>query len=129
MTNEQMLGKISEINRLLKLDFSNLQSWKDIERNFPLNTVVDINGTVNTCLIKEDNRIQFNTIIPAGKKFPNHWHDFHEICTVLRGELIDKCSGKVWKSGEVVVFEPFQEHMPAAYGNQELRVIVNFYKT
>lgn len=129
MTNEKILGKISEINRLLNLDYSNLQSWKDIERNFKVGVPVSINGTSNTCLRKTKNSIQINTIIPPGESFPNHWHDFSERCTVLRGELIDKNTGKIWKSGQVVIFEPFQEHLPAAHGEQEVRVIVDFYKT
>jgi anti-sigma factor ChrR (cupin superfamily) len=56
----------------------------------------------------------FLTDVDADCFFGIHEHDAVELCKVLKGNLIDKVSGKEYQAGEFARFEKGQKHKPGA---------------
>lgn len=122
-------GLIDEIDQLINLDFSNLQSWKSTYENWKVGESKSVQGSGNTKIYQDKKMMRFITVIPPLVEFPDHWHDCVEVCYVLSGILGDKKSGINWKKDEKAIFSKGNSHIPYnPSSDTDLYMIVEFFK-
>lgn len=129
MLSSKINQKIVEIEKALnnrtRMTYENFQPWSVFD-NVKVGDVLLINNTKNKCAVKESKRMEFETLIPPGAGFPEHWHDFIENLTILSGTYTDVTSGLVVPSGETVHYEPGDVHQPENHHKDNLLIEVIF---
>ena len=127
--NKKIDGLIDEIDKLINLDFSNLQSWKSTYETWGVGESKSVGGSGNTKIFQDEKMMRFITVIPPLVEFPDHWHDCIEVCQILSGELADKLSGARWSKDEKAIFPIGSPHVPYNPSpGKDLYMIVEFYK-
>lgn len=122
-------GLIDEIDQLISLDFSNLQSWKATHRDWKVGESRSVQGSGNTKIYQNEIMMRFFTVIPPLVEFPDHWHDCVEICQIQAGVLGDKKTGARWHVNQTAVFPKGIPHIPYNPSpDTSLYMIVEFYK-
>jgi len=112
-------------------NFTNLITWDAIyDDKWKQGQMMDLHGTLNIKVVSNDYHMRFVTIIPPGKGFtPPHFHDYVEVCTVIRGELHDSLTGIKTGEGEELVYDSMEPHEPENVSKNDCALFVDFVNT
>ena len=89
------------------------------------------NGVEFVKISENKNKMVFHTVMVEGGTFSEHFHDWVEICTVLKGQLIETCKGnrdsiKIYKEGERSIYDKGEKH--SMHVNEYTLLEVTFIK-
>lgn len=112
------------LDRCESMVFHDLVSWKSVQE-WEVGESKEISGSLNRLIAKEANIMIFETVVPAGVAFNNHWHDFREHNFIISG--IYKDSSSVKERGRWEHYRPYEKHeISNASAEEELKMIVIF---
>lgn len=98
---------------------------KDLEK-FPLLEWVDLNDKVSIRKRKKlfGSYLNFDTKLKKDGAFGEHFHgDIIENAEVIKGKMLDKLNGEVYKEHDIMHYEKGEKHQPIALEETLLKVI------
>lgn len=121
-------------SELLKYDLERFRGQKldcinfnDINDTFPINKWIRLTDQIK--FIKTaftETMIKIDLLMCKGSKIGWHYHgDCVEVIKVESGEFADLHAKKIYKKGEIAIFEAKQEHTPLAKEDCILKIEIN----
>ena len=118
---------INDSKKLIYISSEQLKTLKIGER-------VKVAGDEDVEFIKlseDDNKMVFQTVMIAGGKFAEHFHDWVEVCEVLTGSMIETVKGernsiRVLRVGDRAIYDKGEKH--AMYVDEYTLLRVTFLK-
>lgn len=104
--------------------FTDLVSWRSVQE-WKVGESKAICNSINKLILKEKNIMIFETMIPPGVTFINHWHDFREHNFIISGLYRDASSE--YRNGTWAHYKPYQKHeVHNPSEDEELKIVVIF---
>jgi hypothetical protein len=128
-TVEELSGMISEISKIISVDFKDLVEIESLVEDWEVGEVRMIGEATNTLLLKEDGRVRIKTVIPPGAEFNKHFHNWNERCSIQEGKLRDRLFQKdrTWDRFNPYYVPRMIEHKPYNPSKEKsTAVIVDF---
>lgn len=131
---QELLGMVPVVKKITRqselINFIGLVSWEHMtSAKVETGERVKVGEAVNYLEFKSETHWVWDTIIPNGKWYQNHKHDFIEVCVVNAGVLTEKITAERFKEGMYVIYEYEEPHEPGNEHLDDCHLTVHWVKT